>query len=208
MQGKDDIIMVRSERKIKKYEIILCILVLAVIAAGLLLPETGNLVLLDELCNAAVIWIACIFVIMRILRNRTAMRILRNRTALSFSGKAVGAAAVIVCMAAALWFSKDIVPDLAAGPQTAILTDIQLSRTQAHTGIFSHHYYLLGIDPQGEKIRVEISGQDYYLLGIDLQGEKIRVEISGQDYERLETAGSVLIEYYPNTKRAVKLLPV
>lgn len=73
--------MVRSERKIKKYEIILCILVLAVIAAGLLLPETGNLVLLDELCNAAVIWIACIFVIMRILRNRTA---------LSFSGKAVG----------------------------------------------------------------------------------------------------------------------
>ena len=125
-----------------------------------------------------VIWIACIFVIMRILRNRTA---------LSFSGKAVGAAAVIVCMAAALWFSKDIVPDLAAGPQTAILTDIQLSGTQAHTGIFSHHYYLLGIDPQGEKIRVEISGQDY---------------------ERLETAGSVLIEYYPNTKRAVKLLPV
>ena len=85
-------------------------------------------------------------------------------------------------MAAALWFSKDIVPDLAAGPQTAILTDIQLSGTQAHTGIFSHHYYL---------------------LGIDLQGEKIRVEISGQDYERLETAGSVLIEYYPNTKRAV-----
>ena len=131
MQGKDDIIMVRSERKIKKYEIILCILVLAVIAAGLLLPETGNLVLLDELCNAAVIWIACIFVIMRILRNRTA---------LSFSGKAVGAAVVIVCMTAALWFSKDIVSDLAAGPQTATLTDIQLSGTQAHTGIFSHHY--------------------------------------------------------------------
>ena len=170
--------MVRSERKIKKYEIILCILVLAVIAAGLLLPETGNLVLLDELCNAAVIWIACIFVIMRILRNRTA---------LSFSGKAVGAAVVIVCMAAALWFSKDIVSDLAAGPQTATLTDIQLSRTQAHTGIFSHHYYLLGIDPQGEKIRVEIS--------VDA------VELK-------ETAGSVLIEYYPNTKRAVKLLPV
>lgn len=178
MQGKDDIIMGRSERKIKKYEIILCILVLAVIAAGLLLPETGNLVLLDELCNAAVIWIACIFVIMRILRNRTA---------LSFSGKAVGAAVVIVCMAAALWFSKDIVSDLAAGLQTATLTDIQLSGPQAHTGIFSHHYYLLGINSQGEKIRVEISGQDY---------------------ERLETAGSVLIEYYPNTKRAVKLLPV
>ena len=157
---------------------IFCILVLAVIAAGLLLPETGNLVLLDEFCDVAVIWIVCIYVIVRVLRNRTA---------LPFSGRAAGVAAVIVCIAVALWFSKDIGLDLAAGPQTATLTDIQLSGTQAHTGIFSHHYYL---------------------LGIDLQGEKIRVEISGQDYERLETAGSVLIEYYPNTKRAVKLLPV
>ena len=34
---------------IKKFEVVLCILVLAAIAAGLLLPETGNLVLLDEL---------------------------------------------------------------------------------------------------------------------------------------------------------------
>ena len=75
--------MSRSGRKIKKYEIILCILVLAVIAAGLLLPKTGNLVLLDELCNAAVIWIACICVIARALRNRTA---------LSLSGKTARAA--------------------------------------------------------------------------------------------------------------------
>ena len=56
-----------------------------------------------------------------------------------------------------------------------------------HTGIFSRHYYLTGTDGEGKKIRVEISGQDY---------------------ERLETAGSVSMEYYPNTKRVVKLLPV
>ena len=43
--------MGKSGRKIKNHEIILCILVLAVIAAGLLLPETGNLVLLDEFCD-------------------------------------------------------------------------------------------------------------------------------------------------------------
>ena len=175
MQGKDDIIMGRSERKIKKYEIILCILVLAVIAAGLLLPETGNLVLLDELCNAAVIWIACIFVIMRILRNRTA---------LSFSGKAVGAAVVIVCMAAALWFSKDIGLDLAAGPQTATLTDIQLSKAQAHTGIFSHHYYLTGSDNNGVTLRAEITGEEY---------------------SRLPQGGTVTIEYYEHTRRIVKV---
>ena len=131
--------MSRSGRKIKKYEIVLCILVLAVIVAGLLLPKTGKLVLLDELCNAAVIWIACIYVIVRALRNRTA---------LSLSGKTVRAAVVIICITAVFWFSKGIVLDLAAGPQTAALTDVQVIETQAHTGIFSHHYYLTG-DKQG-----------------------------------------------------------
>ena len=175
MQGKDDIIMGRSERKIKKYEIILCILVLAVIAAGLLLPETGNLVLLDELCNAAVIWIACIYVIVRALRNRTA---------LPFSGRAAGVAAVIVCIAVALWFSKDIGLDLAAGPQTATLTDIQLSKAQAHTGIFSHHYYLTGSDNNGVTLRAEITGEEY---------------------SRLPQGGTVTIEYYEHTRRIVKV---
>lgn len=61
--------MRRSERKIKKYEIILCILVLAVIAAGLLLPKTGELVLLDELCSTLVIWIVCIYVVVRVIHN-------------------------------------------------------------------------------------------------------------------------------------------
>ena len=76
--------MGKSGRKIKNHEIILCILVLAVIAAGLLLPETGNL------GDVAVIWIVCIYVIVRVLRNRTA---------LPFSGRAAGVAAVIVCIA-------------------------------------------------------------------------------------------------------------
>ena len=167
--------MSRSGRKIKKYEIILCILVLAVIAAGLLLPKTGNLVLLDELCNAAIIWIACIYVIVRVLRNRTA---------LPFSGRAAGVAAVIVCIAVALWFSKDIGLDLAAGPQTATLTDIQLSKAQAHTGIFSHHYYLTGSDNNGVTLRAEITGEEY---------------------SRLPQGGTVTIEYYEHTRRIVKV---
>ena len=54
---------------IKKFEVVLCILVLAAIAAGLLLPETGNLVLLDELCSILVIWIVCICVIIRVIHN-------------------------------------------------------------------------------------------------------------------------------------------
>ena len=167
--------MGKSGRKIKNHEIILCILVLAVIAAGLLLPETGNLVLLDEFCDVAVIWIVCIYVIVRVLRNRTA---------LPFSGRAAGVAAVIVCIAVALWFSKDIGLDLAAGPQTATLTDIQLSKAQAHTGIFSHHYYLTGSDNNGVTLRAEITGEEY---------------------SRLPQSGTVTIEYYEHTRRIVKV---
>ena len=167
--------MGKSGRKIKNHEIILCILVLAVIAAGLLLPETGNLVLLDEFCDVAVIWIVCIYVIVRVLRNRTA---------LPFSGRAAGAAAVIVCIAVALWFSKDIGLELAAGPQTATLTDIQLSKAQAHTGIFSHHYYLTGSDNNGVTLRAEITGEEY---------------------SRLPQGGTVTIEYYEHTRRIVKV---
>ena len=167
--------MGKSGRKIKNHEIILCILVLAVIAAGLLLPETGNLVLLDEFCDVAVIWIVCIYVIVRVLRNRTA---------LPFPGRAAGVAAVIVCIAVALWFSKDIGLDLAAGPQTATLTDIQLSKAQAHTGIFSHHYYLTGSDNNGVTLRAEITGEEY---------------------SRLPQGGTVTIEYYEHTRRIVKV---
>ena len=167
--------MGKSGRKIKNHEIILCILVLAVIAAGLLLPETGNLVLLDEFCDVAVIWIVCIYVIVRVLRNRTA---------LPFSGRAAGVAAVIVCIAVALWFSKDIGLDLAAGPQTATLTDIQLSKAQAHTGIFSHHYYLTGSDNNGVTLRAEITEEEY---------------------SRLPQGGTVTIEYYEHTRRIVKV---
>ena len=124
---------------------------LAVIAAGLLLPETGNLVLLDEFCDVAVIW--------------------------------------IVCIAVALWFSKDIGLDLAAGPQTATLTDIQLSKAQAHTGIFSHHYYLTGSDNNGVTLRAEITGEEY---------------------SRLPQGGTVTIEYYDTRERqrTMKEMPV
>ena len=167
--------MGKSGRKIKNHEIVLCILVLAVIAAGLLLPETGNLVQLDEFCDVAVIWIVCIYVIVRVLRNRTA---------LPFSGRAAGVAAFIVCIAVALWFSKDLGLDLAAGPQTATLTDIQLSKAQAHTGIFSHHYYLTGSDNNGVTLRAEITGEEY---------------------SRLPQGGTVTIEYYEHTRRIVKV---
>lgn len=137
---------------IKKFEVVLCILVLAAIAAGLLLPETGNLVLLDELCSILVIWIVCICVIIRVIHNwKTGEK----------STKTAGAIIAAVCAAVCLWFTKDLAADLVSGTKTVMLTDIEVSESQAHTGIFSSHYYLMGTDPQGERIRVEISADDY-----------------------------------------------
>lgn len=75
--------------------------------------------------------------------------------------------------------------DLVSGPETAQLTDIQVSRSQAHTGIFSLHYYLTGTDSRGERVRLEISGDDY---------------------TRLSGSSSVTVEYYRHTGRIVKYL--
>lgn len=162
-------------KRLKKQEIIFFVLVLAVIAAGLLLPKTGELVLLDEFCDLSVIWIVCAYLVIRVVRNRTL---------LSASRKVLGAGVVIVCFALALWFSKDLVLDLSSGSKTVELKDIQVSESLAHTGIFSHHYYLTGSDNEDEILRLEISGEDY---------------------GRLQQGQTVRVEYYKHTGRIVKV---
>ena len=157
-------------KKINIVEIILVILVLIVIAAGLLLPKTGELALLDELCNISVLWIVCVYVVVKVVRNKA-------------SKKALGAGFVIVCFALALWFSKDLVLDLSAGPQRVVLSDIQVSEAQGHTGIFSHHYYLTGSDHH----------------------ETLRFEISAKEYSQLKPGASVTVEVYQHTGRIVSV---
>ena len=157
-------------KKINKVEILLVILVLIVIAAGLLLPKTGELVLLDELCNSSVLWIVCVYVVVKVVRNKA-------------SGKALGAGLVIVCFALALWFSKDLVLDLSAGSQTIELRDIQVSESQGHTGIFSHHYYLTGSH----------------------NNETLRFEISAKEYSQLKPGETVTAEVYKHTRRIVSI---
>lgn len=63
------------KRKIQTYEIILCIFVLAVVAAGLLMPKTGSLVMIDEICDIVAIWTVCIYVIVRIIQSRGGSRL-------------------------------------------------------------------------------------------------------------------------------------
>ena len=162
------------KRKIQTYEIILCIFVLAVVAAGLLMPKTGPLVMIDEICDIVAIWTVCIYVIVRIIQSRGRFQA---------SVKAARVLVIAACVAIGVLFTRSTALDLVSGPVTAQLTDIQVSRSQAHTGIFSLHYYLTGTDSRGERVRLEISGDDY---------------------TRLSGSSSVTVEYYRHTGRIVK----
>lgn len=165
-----------AKRKIQTYEIILCIFVLAVVAAGLLMPKTGSLVMIDEICDIVAIWTVCIYVIVRIIQSRGRFQA---------SVKAARILVIAACVVIGVLFTRSTALDLVSGPVTAQLTDIQVSRSQAHTGIFSLHYYLTGTDSRGERVRLEISGDDY---------------------TRLSGSSSVTVEYYRHTGRIVKYL--
>ena len=164
------------KRKIQTYEIILCIFVLAVVAAGLLMPKTGSLVMIDEICDIVAVWTVCIYVIVRIIQSRGRFQA---------SVKAARVLVIAACVAIGVLFTRSTALDLVSGPVTAQLTDIQVSRSQAHTGIFSLHYYLTGTDSRGERVRLEISGDDY---------------------TRLSGSSSVTVEYYRHTGRIVRYL--
>lgn len=162
------------KRKIQTYEIILCVFVLAVVAAGLLMPKTGAYVIVDEICDVLAVWTVCIYVIVKIVQSRG-----------RFSGpvKVVRILVIAACVVISVLFTGNTALDLVSGPVTTQLTDIQVSRSQAHTGIFSLHYYLTGTDSQGERVRLEISGDDY---------------------RRLSGSSSVTVEYYKYTGRMVR----
>ena len=164
------------KRKIQTYEIILCIFVLAVVAAGLLMPKTGSLVMIDEICDIVAVWTVCIYVIVRIIQSRGRFQA---------SVKAARILVIAACVVIGVLFTRSTALDLVSWPVTAQLTDIQVSRSQAHTGIFSLHYYLTGTDSRGERVRLEISGDDY---------------------TRLSGSSSVTVEYYRHTGRIVRYL--
>ena len=98
------------KRKIQTYEIVLCIFVLGVIAAGLFMPKTGPLVMIDEICDVLAIWTACIYVIMRIIRVRGSF---------SASVKAARIFVIAVCVVIGVLFARSTALDLVSGPETA-----------------------------------------------------------------------------------------
>ena len=142
------------KRGIRSWEIILCVLVLAVSVAGLFLPKTGSFVMVDEICDVLVVWIVCAYVIVRIARSKG------NFPA---SVKAARGIVVAVCVGIGVWFARSVVLDLVSGPESVTLSEIQTGKSRAHS-VFTQHYYLKGTDSLGETLRMEISGEDYTRL--------------------------------------------
>nr|WP_303182166.1 hypothetical protein [Lachnoclostridium phocaeense] len=140
------------------------------------MPKTGVLIMVDELCDVLAIWTVCIYVIVKIIKSRGKI---------SGSVKVARILVIAACVMIGVLFTRSTALDLVSGPETTQLTDIQVSRSQAHTSIFSLHYYLTGTDSQGERVRLEISGDDY---------------------TRLSGSNSVTVEYYRHTGRIVRYL--
>ncbi len=140
------------------------------------MPKTGALVMIDEICDVLAIWTVCIYVIVRIIQSIGSF---------STSVKAARGVVIVACVVIGVVFTRSTALDLVSGPVTTPLTDIQVSRSQSHTGIFSLHYYLTGTDSRGEHVRLEISGDDY---------------------TRLSGSSSVTVEYYRYTGRIVSYL--
>lgn len=164
---------VLNNRKIRIFDIIICVFLFAAIIAGLILPKTGRFALAGEICDVIAIWAVVILVIVRTAAWRGEA---------SATGKVVRIVVIVLLLAVGIWFTKEVALDIVNGPEITVLSDLQMSRTQAHTGIFSNHCYLTGTDRSGERMRFEISENDY-------------TEISGCD--------TVRIEYYRYTRRIV-----
>lgn len=159
---------------LKQKDIIFYVSVFVVIGAGLLFPKTGELSLIDELFDILIIWIAAIYIIYKLLRKGKLY---------DAKQKMVRNIIIVSSIAMCVWFSKGIVLDCVNGTKEEIFYDVTVSRYQGPSGIISLHYYLLGTNESGDKVRLEISADDYSKLSMKRQ---------------------VQVEYYENTRRVVE----
>ena len=141
---------------------------------GLLMPKTGSLVMIDEICDIVAIWTVCIYVIVRIIQSRGRFQA---------SVKANTRSSVMCGDRRTVYEEHGSGSCVRAGDGS--IDGYTGQQIPAHTGIFSLHYYLTGTDSRGERVRLEISGDDY---------------------TRLSGSSSVTVEYYRHTGRIVRYL--
>ena len=168
--------------------IFLCVMVFLLVAA-VLLPNTGTLVLLDEFCTVAMLWTAVIWGAVLLVWFK------KHSSATTTSGKKdilIILIAVVLVLFVAFLISKDLVLDLIHGEQTIVLNRCSVEQTSTSKGIISVDYYLTGSDESGETHRFTIAADDYYAL-LDRYG---KYNIGGW---------SATVHGYPNSGRVVSI---
>jgi len=121
----------------------------------LFLPRSGETVIVYSICKAALLDVACVFLIIKfvpILKSGN-----RKQAAIKIT-------IVLISIIVGLIAARNPVFDMINGPESMKVSNITVSHQNGTAGIFTSHYYLFATDSEGHNIRMEISGDDYTAL--------------------------------------------
>lgn len=161
--------------RINRIENIFLIAAFIALIVGLFLPKSGANVLMDEIFEVLLWWFIGGYAICKVVEVRNAGTVAQKR------GRII---IVIVGMFLCTWISRNVVIDMISGTDEMVLHNAEVSRYQGFAGALTSHYHLTGENDKGNTARFEISKDDYneYING-----------------------GTVVVVYYPETKRVVEL---
>ncbi|MBE6052872.1 MAG: hypothetical protein E7212_03005 [Clostridium sartagoforme] len=162
-------------KKVKTFDWVYISALLVIVIAGVFMPKTGKLAMVDVAIDGIILWGIFIYLILKIKKNKGGLK--KNIYLYLVS---------LVLGFFSLLNTKNFVFDLVLGPQEIKLYDISIENRQSFRGIIGLHYYIRGTDENGDRHIIEISGSDY-------------------NFMRGNTVDTMVLTYYENTDRLYEL---
>lgn len=131
--------------------------------------------MIDEFFDTAVVWFVVVILIKKIIKIPQ----LSQRPQKVWKIFTIFIGVVVIG-----WFALRYASDITCGTQSKSIKNVEVSKYQGRFGYISLHYYITGLDENGDKLRFEISADDY---------------------SRLSNRSCVTIVYYKHTKRVVNV---
>ena len=159
-------------------DMIICIIILAIILGGeVLLPESGNLVLLDETFDNFIIIIFLGYIIYKVAK------VIKKNNGIK---RVILILIIVICSGIIIYLPKNIILDVIQGPVRLQLYNTKIYKRMT-TRVVGLKYYVTGEDINGKRYSLEISSDDADRL-------------SSKYFYQAST-----IEYYKNTERVVSI---
>lgn len=160
-------------KKIKKFDIIYILIYGAFLVCSLFIPKTGRLALLDVAMDTINLLGVVVYLLLKIRKSK------------GVSGNKIYTYVVFLFLGLlCIWSVKNFAIDLVSEPKVVELHNLELSSSRATKVYILSHYYVKGIDPDGDSHRIEISKSDCtYISAVE----------------------SVTIKYYENTNRLYEI---